>query len=163
MCCCAFTFVAIDLGIGKHIEAISPLSNITEILKLLYVSQIVFDSGIAFGKFSVLCFYLRVFPTHSKRFKRAFWTTFVLVAVFILYKLPAQIFLCTPPSKYWKPETPGRCDNDYTNFGLLLAGLLLDVITDLMILILPMPIITGLQMKKGRKFMLFIAFFCGYA
>nr|POE74545.1 hypothetical protein CFP56_37076 [Quercus suber] len=163
MCCCAFTFAAIDLGIGKHIGAVTPLSNITGILKLLYVSQIVFDSGITFGKFSVLCFYLRVFTVQSRRSKQAFWTTFALVAVFIVYKLPTQILLCNPPRKYWKPETPGHCDNDYTNFGLLLAGLLLDVITDLMILILPMPIIMGLQMDKGRKFLLFVAFFCGYA
>lgn len=163
MCCCAFTFAGVDLGLGKHITAITQLTDISGILKLLYVSQIIFDCGIAFGKFSVLCFYLRVFSAQGRRFKIAFWTTFALVAVFIIYKLPAQILLCTPPQKYWEPETPGLCDNDYTNFGLLLAGLLLDVITDLFILILPMPIITGLQMQKGRKLLLFIAFFCGYA
>nr|POE47292.1 3-oxoacyl-[acyl-carrier-protein] reductase fabg [Quercus suber] len=142
------------LGLEKHIEAVTLVSNTSAIRKLLHVSQITFDLAIATGKFSVLCFYLRVFTVHGRRFKWAFWTTFALVAIFISYRLPTQIFLRSPPQKNWKPETPGRCDNNFTNFGLLITGLLLDVITDLMILVLPMPTITGLQMKKDRKIML---------
>lgn len=150
------------MGLGKHFEAFSSESDVTKLLKIFYVSQIVFDCGIALAKFSVLCFYSRVFPSRYKGFKIAHNITFGLVVVFILYKLPAQIFSCVPPSKNWHPEMEGHCENDFTNFGLLLAGLILDVITDLMILLLPMPIIYHLKLSRGKMFGLFGAFAFGY-
>ncbi|KAI8957750.1 hypothetical protein F5Y11DRAFT_338465 [Daldinia sp. FL1419] len=165
-CCmvnCAFTLRCVELGLGKHFEAYTSKEDVTELLKLLYFSQIVFDLGITFAKSSVLLFYYRVFSSRSRNFKIAYGITFGLVLAFILFKLPAQIVACVPPEKYWHPEMDGKCENDYTNFGLLLAGLLLDVITDLMILLLPMPILWRLQMSKKKTLGLILAFATGYS
>ncbi|KAI0904637.1 hypothetical protein F4823DRAFT_185688 [Ustulina deusta] len=159
---CAFTIRGVQLGLGKHFQEFKSIDDVTELLRLFYVSQIVFDSGIAFAKFSVLFFYRRVFSSRSKTFNVAHGTTFALVVVFILYKLPAQIFSCVPPSKNWEPEIEGHCENDYTNFGLLLAGLVLDVLTDLLILLLPMPLLYRLHTTKMRKLALIGAFVLGY-
>ncbi len=159
---CAFTIRGVQLGLGKHFQEFKSIDDVTELLRLFYVSQIVFDSGIAFAKFSVLFFYRRVFSSRSKTFNAAHGATFALVVVFILYKLPAQIFSCVPPSKNWEPEIEGHCENDYTNFGLLLAGLVLDVLTDLLILLLPMPLLYRLHTTKMRKLALIGAFVLGY-
>ncbi|KAI0119690.1 hypothetical protein F4814DRAFT_412980 [Daldinia grandis] len=164
-CCminCAFTLRTVQLGIGKHFEAFTSKADVTELLRLLYVSQIIFDLGITLAKLSVLLFYCRVFSSRSRKFKIAHGITFGLVLIFILFKLPAQVAACVPPQKYWHPEIDGFCENDYTNFGLLLAGLLLDVITDIMILLLPMPIIWHLQMSKKKMLGLLAAFTTGY-
>ncbi|KAI1416668.1 hypothetical protein F5Y13DRAFT_186284 [Hypoxylon sp. FL1857] len=162
ICNCAFTIRGVQLGLGKHFEAYTSKADVTELLKLLYVSQIVFDVGITFAKSSVLLFYYRVLRSRSHNFKIAHGITLGLVIVFILFRLPAQICACVPPKKYWHPEIDGTCENDYTNFGLLLAGLLLDVITDLMILLLPMPIIWNLQLNRKKMLGLVGAFATGY-
>ncbi|KAI1141665.1 hypothetical protein F5Y05DRAFT_410220 [Hypoxylon sp. FL0543] len=162
ICNCAFTIRGVQLGLGKHFEAYTSKADVTELLKLLYISQIVFDLGITFAKSSVLLFYYRVLRSRSRNFRIAHGTTLGLVVVFILFRLPAQIAACVPPEKYWHPELDGFCENDYTNFGLLLAGLLLDVITDLMILLLPMPILCNLQLSRKKMLGLVGAFATGY-
>ncbi|KAI1173841.1 hypothetical protein F4777DRAFT_556489 [Nemania sp. FL0916] len=159
---CSFTIYGVKLGLGNHFEYFKSVDDVTTLLRIFYVSQIVFDSGIAFAKFSALLFYRRIFSSTSKSFNNAWNIVFALVAVFILYKLPAQIFSCIPPRKNWLPSIPGHCENDYTNFGLLLAGLILDILTDLLILLLPMPIVFRLHTSRRKKLALFGAFFLGY-
>ncbi|KAI0893972.1 hypothetical protein F4806DRAFT_126285 [Annulohypoxylon nitens] len=164
-CCmvnCAFTIRGVQLGLGKHFEAYTSKSDVSELLELLYFSEIVFELGIFFAKSSVLLFYRRVFSSRSRNFNIAYYITFGLVAVFILYKLPAQILACVPPEKYWHSEIEGTCQNNYTNFGLLLTGLLLDVITDLMILLLPMKLLSHLQISRKKMIALLGAFATGY-
>ncbi|KAI1199001.1 hypothetical protein F5X97DRAFT_297766 [Nemania serpens] len=159
---CSFAIYGVKLGLGNHFEYFKSMEDVTTLLRLFYVSQIVFDSGIAFAKFSALLFYRRIFSSASKSFNKAWNIVFALVTVFILYKLPAQIFSCIPPSKNWLPSIPGHCENDYTNFGLLLAGLIFDILTDLLILLLPMPIIFRLQTNRAKKLALTGAFVLGY-
>ncbi|KAH9908582.1 hypothetical protein F4778DRAFT_352598 [Xylariomycetidae sp. FL2044] len=162
MCNCAFAMRGVQLGLGKHSEAYTSAEDLTELLKISYISRIVFDSGIAFAKFSILSFYCRVFSARSPKFQVALYTTFGLVAVFILYKLPAQIFSCVPPAKNWHPEIEGHCESNDTSFGLLLAGLLLDVITNLMILLLPLPTIYHFHMSRKEMTVVLGAFAVGY-
>ncbi|KAK2616631.1 hypothetical protein QQS21_000454 [Conoideocrella luteorostrata] len=162
ICCCAFTIYGVQLGLGKHFTAFKSKADVTQLLKIFYVSQIVFDLGITFAKFSALCFYARIFSNKSKHYTIAYRVTFALVAVFILYKLPAQIFSCIPPSKNWHPEMEGHCENNYTNFLMLIMGLILDVITDLLILILPMPMIIRLQVTRKKTIALVCVFIAGY-
>ena len=68
-------------------------------LRLVYVSQIMFDVGITFAKFSALLFFFRVFAVRTRGLNVALWATSALVAIFILFKLPAQTTTCIPPRK----------------------------------------------------------------
>ena len=153
---------AVDLGMGRHVATISNMADLSTMLELVYVSEILFDAGITFAKLSALCFYLRVFTVRSRRFKWCFGVTVFLVVAYAAYKLPLQIAECIPPRKFWEPQTPGHCTNGYTNLGHLLCGLIWDAVTDFMILILPMPIISTLHMPRGRRASIIITFFCGY-
>ena len=63
---------------------------------------------------------------------------------------------CKPIAYGWDPTIPGgHCAN--RDAGLLLAGII-DAITDLIILILPMPVIWRLQIPRSKQVSLVIIF-----
>lgn len=160
---CSISFAAINIGLGKHIQTIDSPRTVEHILKYFYASSILLNIALSLTKFSALCFYLRVFTVHSTTFKICIGLTFFAVTAFTCFKVPQQIASCVPIHKFWQPEVPGVCNNDSTNFGILLSGLLLDALTDLAILLLPMPIISGLHIRKGRRAIIMLTFACGYA
>ena len=49
------------------------------------------------------------------------------------------------------------------NFNIFVAGIVLDVVTDLMILVLPIRPLMSLNMKKGKKALVVLALVAGYA
>ncbi|KAI4250321.1 MAG: hypothetical protein LQ352_005374 [Teloschistes flavicans] len=55
---------------------------------------------------------------------------------------------CTPRRKLWNPRTPGHCRSEYTR-GVYSGSI--NVISDFVILILPLPIIIGLQRPSVKK------------
>lgn len=65
--------------------------------------------------------------------------------------LPVQIvkiFICTPISHYWDPVPHGRCVDQPKIF---LTDTALAIITDFLILVIPIPLIWRLRMSLCRK------------
>ena len=147
---------------GRHVEALTDFSNITLLLKLTYVGEIMFVVGTSATKLSVLCFYLRIFTVRSRRFQWCFWITFTFVSGYSAFMIPSTVAECVPLKKIWQPETPGKCLNSFANLPMVLTGTIWDSLSDLMILILPMPVISKLQMPRQRQATVLLTFFCGY-
>ena len=81
-----------------------------------------------------------------------------LVINAISWLLPT-IFVCRPISQFWSPEGhQGRCIN-YNVFGTWIS--FPHIITDLVILVLPLPILLKTQMKQAKKIGLIIVFLTG--
>lgn len=158
MAVCGVGLKLVDLGMGKHIEVVPP-ENLTPFLKLLWVEYYIFDAGTSIAKGSALLFYARVFNNTKSRFKYALWTVHALNAAWLVGIIFAVIFECTPIQKAWDPTIPGRCDNeDALWLGSGIPSLLIDVL----ILLLPLPMLWRLQMKLSRKLLLVGVFACGY-
>ena len=69
-----------------------------------------------------------------------------------------DIFQCVPLRKLWIPTVPGRCINFE---ALIIAGGVLNVVTDFAILGLPMPLLWRLEAPTRRKRLLSIVFSFG--
>lgn len=149
------------MGLGRHVNTV-PLSNITELLQLVYAGYLMFDIGIVFPKLSVLFFYERVFGRANRRMVLIRWIFISFIVAWLLFRIPADIWGCTPPKKSWLPDTPGHCLNDLNNFAIYLAAGLFNSLLDLALLIIPLPMIWKLQMRPMRKIGIFAAFVCGY-
>jgi hypothetical protein len=102
---------------------------------------------IAIIKFSILFLYYRVFPT---RFMQR--ATFVLGGIVMAWWLAVvlvSIFQCDPVDKVWKPFMQrGHCINKNPYF---LGNAIPNIITDVMILFLPVHQLWGLQIKLPQK------------
>lgn len=68
-------------------------------------------------------------------------------------------FFCTPVKKSWYPEIPGHCGDSNMKY---IAAASVDLVIDVIIIVLPMPILWGLQLPLARKIALMGVFALGF-
>ncbi|QKX55356.1 uncharacterized protein TRUGW13939_02448 [Talaromyces rugulosus] len=155
---CGMGLKMVDLGMGKHSEAVPP-GNVNPFLKLLWVQYYIFDTGTSVAKASALFFYVRVFTQSAPRFRYALLVVHAMNAIWLLAILLAVVFECNPIRKAWTPELPGTCiSTDKLWLGSGSTSLIIDVI----ILVIPMPTLWQLQLKTSRRILIIGVFVCAY-
>lgn len=98
-------------------------------------------------KASILLLYLRIFP--NKKYRVACYVLLALVSAFGFALAFSSIFQCTPIPRAWnKAAYPGTCI-DLTKSWYANAGF--SIGTDILILMLPMPVIYTLRMPMKQK------------
>lgn len=65
---------------------------------------------------------------------------------------------CVPLAKFWDPSVPGFCLNKE---ALWFSNSAVHILTDLLILILPMPVLKSLQLPRKQKLALMAVFALG--
>ncbi|EQB48933.1 hypothetical protein CGLO_11775 [Colletotrichum gloeosporioides Cg-14] len=148
------------LGLGRDIWTLQPY-KITEFLKLVFITQIFYITGLATIKASMLFFYLRVFP--SLPFRRLLWVTQGFNALIFFLYLVLTFAQCRPLQKYWlgwSGDQPGVC----MDFNLLvLTHVGFNIALDIWMLILPLTQLyklkLGLKKKVGVIMMFSVGFF----
>ena len=106
---------------------------------------------------SILVLYLRLFAV-NKKFKYFTWLTMFFVFGYLFSNLWTQIFGCTPRAKYWDPDIPGHCIN-YTKAGLAYGSM--NIVSDFIIFILPLPMVWSLQLSRKEKIGVSLIFMSG--
>ena len=107
-------------------------------------------------KMSILHFYRRMFP--QQWFKYALLGTGATVAGSSIAQLPCDILQCVPVRSQWDPNVKGKCNN----FGAIILGFgILNIITDVMTLVLPIPVIWRLKLSPARKRLVMSTFMLG--
>ncbi|PWY94259.1 hypothetical protein BO94DRAFT_563712 [Aspergillus sclerotioniger CBS 115572] len=140
-------------GLGKHIDAVSS-ANVAKIAELLYVFQIFYALGPTSVKLSLLFLYRRVFERSN--FLHLVYAMMALIFVFGIIVTFMAIFNCTPISAFWTRQ--GNCFN-FASFALGYA--VVNIVTDLTIWFMPIPIIWKIQMPKQQKVALSLIFALG--
>lgn len=107
-------------------------------------------------KTSILVFYLTLSKTH-KVFRWATIATLIVVNVGGLALTILNIVQCRPVNAAWASPVPSSasCTNIVT---IYLSSAPLNIITDLAIFFLPMPILTSMRLPKKQKIILVITF-----
>lgn len=148
----------LDLGLGLHVQVIPP-ENLKPFLKLLWVVYYIFDTGTAVSKSSALFFYARVFGSTNSRFRYALWLVHAMNVIWLVTILLDVTFMCTPIAKAWDTALEGHC----LNTGRFWMGSgITSLIIDIIILVMPLPMLWKLHMKTIRKIQILGVFICGY-
>ncbi|KAK2765278.1 hypothetical protein FQN53_006873 [Emmonsiellopsis sp. PD_33] len=140
----------VELSLGSFDRvALSPrvpflAANIPFILQLTFGMQLIYTVLLAAVKASMLCFYLRVFVTPFMQMASKIMLGFLMA--WMLSFVFACTFLCTPVSGQWTGV--GKCGQYIPLIQALIAT---NAIGDLVIMLLPMPSIWSLQMRKTDK------------
>lgn len=119
--------------------------------------QILYKLTINMTKVSILCLYLRIFP--NKQFRKAALIVMFFVVGYAVSSIVATIFQCSPISKTFHPQTPGKCLN-LTAFWY--ANAVANILGDCAILALPMPVLYALHLPQRQKFGLMMVFALGF-
>lgn len=137
------TILATYGGMGRHIIFAKSLAMFA---KGFIVAEVCYACTITLTKLSVLFLYRRLFP--SRQLKIISIMIAVLVLGYSLALVIVALVQCIPLSKTWNPIEHGICIDTkpaYTTTAVM------NVLTDIFILSLPVKIVWRLQMKTTRK------------
>ena len=82
----------------------------------------------------------------------------VLTAIYIIFIIVSSLAICHPYSYFWDKSQNGVCGNQ---LALYMTGGIFNLLLDITIVVLPMPMLWGLQMATGKKIALTGAFGIG--
>ncbi|KAK7980867.1 FAD-binding- type 2 [Apiospora arundinis] len=141
-------YLFLHYGCGKHVETLNPY-QLEQITKWLFYEEIFYMFMHWSIKHTFLMFYLRLSPNHT--FRRLVWATMVLNTAFMVVNWLLAFLQCIPMDAIFHPER--HPDAKCINKSLLLMGpSVLNMISDVIILVLPIHTVMGLQMSPRRKF-----------
>jgi len=144
-----------SVGLGRHQDDI-PYAWNTPLKKSEYVFSVLYNPALMATKTSILLFYLKLSAT-----ERIFrWATLATLAVTNLAGVALTFlntFQCKPITATFQTPIPAEahCENIVT---LYLSSAPVNIITDLGILFLPLPILTSMRLPKKQKVILIVTF-----
>src|ERR1700712_4155444 len=96
-------------------------------------------------KTGMIIFYLRLSRNTHTWLRAASWITLVVTNVAGIVLTFFNVFQCIPVSQVFEPA--GKC---IPLIELYLASVPVNVITDLAVLVLPIPVLTGIQLPRKQ-------------
>ena len=94
----------------------------------------------------------------QKFYRVSYWALLTLVSLFAVSTIIAGIFQCIPVEKAWHKNKPGYC---YPLVNAWYANAIFSIVTDCVILALPMRMVYQLQRDAREKALLFMVFGLG--
>ncbi|KAL4906218.1 hypothetical protein BDW74DRAFT_177237 [Aspergillus multicolor] len=155
---CILIIKMVNVGLGRHAILLTQ-DNLALFHIFLWSAYIVFICGATIARASALFFYARVFTQTRSRLWYYLWTLHALNVAWLMGTLFAVIFMCLPVSRVWHRNIPGHCRNPS---AIWLGSGISSVFIDVLILVLPIPIVLGLQMKPCRKFLAMLVIILGH-
>ncbi|KAE8367630.1 hypothetical protein BDV27DRAFT_123625 [Aspergillus caelatus] len=144
-----YSVIALIMGAhggGLHIDDVSPHDQVV-FQKTVYVTMVMYGPTAYLTKVSLLWIMTRVFSP----FRKAVTFIYIFLGVMLAYYIPAvivKIRICDPISKFWAPDHPGTCLNQRS---IIMADAVVSVVSDLIILLVPLPLTLGLQLPTKKK------------
>ncbi|USP79205.1 hypothetical protein yc1106_06479 [Curvularia clavata] len=130
--------------------------NTATIMKIRFASNYFFDVGLYFPKFSMLAFYAIIVPRTTPTLRKALYGAIVFAILSSLTTLFADTFWCgSRPANNWSPDMECQA---YTSMSLVKLNWALNFTSEVLIFLLPFPLIRGLnlRLKRERAGLLFV-------
>ncbi|CAI7662241.1 unnamed protein product [Penicillium glandicola] len=151
-----FIFAMVHKGMGLHASTL-PVEDVILIAKYLVVAEVLYVYNLVWTKMSILLMYYRIFRfPYFKTWAYIIGTFIILWVICITFLF---IFICVPVQKLWYPQLPGRCINQVATW---VSNAVSTIVTDVVILLLPLPQIWKLQLRTSEKIAISFAFSLGF-
>ncbi|KAJ5159300.1 uncharacterized protein N7500_008951 [Penicillium coprophilum] len=142
-----------NYGMGLRSE-ILPMENIMMIAKLLVVFECIYVTTIGVTKVSILLMYCRIFPT--KEIRTASMILGGISLAWVIAIIFVSIFQCTPIARAWDTRIPGTCIDLKGSF---IGNAVPNVVTDIIILSLPVRVVWGLHASLTHRLVIFTSIY----
>ncbi|KAI1381208.1 hypothetical protein F4677DRAFT_440421 [Hypoxylon crocopeplum] len=136
----------VDGGLGLHIWEVTAV-QLDLSLKTFFASQFFWAVSIASFRLSILLLYLDLFAV-SKKFQWAAWAGIGIVCSFFIGSIATSLSLCQPVAFDWDKTISGYC-GDEAKAELVAAAF--NMALDVVIVMLPLPVIWHLQLPTRKK------------
>lgn len=144
-----YSVIAIIMGYfggGLHLADV-PIEHRVPFEKTVYVTMVMYGPTAYVTKVCLLWIMTRIFS--PVRIAVIFIYTFM--GIMFAYYIPAiiaKIIICDPIAKFWDPDIDGTCLNEKS---IILADAVISVVSDSVILILPLLLTRNLRMSTKKK------------
>lgn len=125
--------------------------------QIIFALLILYSLAVAFPKLSILALYLRIFT--EKRYRITTWVLAAIISATAIAVSLTAIFQCSPVSYAWDKSIPGGTCINLALFYVCCS--IPNVITDVAILLLPIPMIFKLHTNQSQKVGLSLIFLLG--
>ncbi|KAF9891906.1 hypothetical protein FE257_002869 [Aspergillus nanangensis] len=145
-------------GIGIHIWNITP-QMFLQFQKGIFAAGIVYVPALALAKASLIILYYRIVG-QQKLYR---WALYIIAGVVAGYSVAivfALIFACNPIPKGWNAALEGTCIDQN---GLYVATAVTNTVTDVALIVVPIPVVASLRMPLIQKIGVFFMFVIGCA
>ncbi|KAI8945997.1 hypothetical protein F4801DRAFT_94977 [Xylaria longipes] len=152
--------MVLKCGLGLHadeVERIGGPGKVVLFRKLAYVIDLLWLTLTCLIKVSILHFYTVIFRT--QQFQYCVRGAMSLTIAFGIAAFFSDAFFCVPPQKSWHRHIPGHCGDPSTNYMVLAS---IDLTIDIIIIVLPMPVLWRLQLATAKKVSLTFIFGLGF-
>ncbi|KAH0279120.1 hypothetical protein KCU91_g1949, partial [Aureobasidium melanogenum] len=149
----ALICVEVQHGQGRHYSTVSP-QELRELNKAFWASVPVYQASLCLTKISILLQYRRVFV--GSGIQRVITGSIGVIIVYGLWSVFSTAFMCTPVAYFWDRSIGGHC---LSRLGVWFANASINIITDVVICLMPVPILNRLKLPRKQRYAL-IAVFC---
>ncbi|KAH7303830.1 hypothetical protein B0I35DRAFT_446077 [Stachybotrys elegans] len=146
------------IGLGRHTWMI-PLELTQANININWATLSLYATTIWMLRLSALLFYARLFRI-NRRFILGLWMMGCILTGWWITTMLVPWSFCDPWSKNINPTIPGSCIHG-TAWHRAVA--FINFFLDLVVLILPMPVIWKLQMSSRKKIAVTVVFLLGYS
>lgn len=155
-----FDFVQVKNGFGKHASTLSP-ETLETYAKYFYLLLLFYNLGLAFFKFSLLAFYIRVFAV-MRTIRIASFAIGAMIVAWMLATEFLLIFRCHPVDIAWKGTAEQQATQCISTTTVFTAQAAPTIFFDMLILTLPLRQIWSLQLNIGQKIGVTTVFALGF-
>ncbi|KAH7350317.1 hypothetical protein BKA66DRAFT_291273 [Pyrenochaeta sp. MPI-SDFR-AT-0127] len=148
--------VCVKYGLGQHFYTLSTRER-SQFLKFMWIASTAYGAIIMLIKATFLLQYRRVFPLPS--FQRVCDIFLAFIAAWALAGTIGAFLHCRPLIRNWDPAEPTGCA-ERIDFWLSMG--ILHVISDVLIFLLPLPLLRTLPLPKLQKGVLMAVFSLGF-
>ncbi|KAK8131374.1 hypothetical protein PG984_007812 [Apiospora sp. TS-2023a] len=143
---CAVVISQTYFGMGTHGWDLSGLDIVVTFFKLLYATQVLYHANLLFIKLTLLFQYYRLVYLIDE-YKIPYMAIMAISVLWALISICLLAFSCAPIAAFWDKSIP----NFTCNFSTGLVASVGNIVTDFVILILPIPVVLQLNMGTAQK------------
>ncbi|KAG9255635.1 uncharacterized protein F5Z01DRAFT_699392 [Emericellopsis atlantica] len=147
--------LAVENGYGMHKSDLET-DQLRVALRYFFLAQTPYKISVCLNKVAVVLFCMRIFI--SRAFQVAAYTIMGIVVAWSIGGVGATIWQCVPIAGAWDKSLDATCI-DSNKFWVAYA--VMNILTDLMVLLLPIPSIVRLQLKPRDKLLVIGIFTMG--
>lgn len=133
------------MGMGKHAILIQ---HPVRFAQAVLVTECLYTPASTAIKFSILLLYRRLFP--SKKFRKVLWAIAGFLVFFALAQMLSVIIQCIPVAALWNRMAYPNAHCGNYNIALIVFAVV-NALSDIVILSLPMPLLWHLHTNKTRR------------
>ncbi|KAF3001683.1 hypothetical protein E8E14_007899 [Neopestalotiopsis sp. 37M] len=122
-----------------------------------YVSIVFYNTGLFLTKMTFLAQYYRVLAI--KKTRLVLKILMLVIGGWSLSQVFVGIFICQPVAKFWNDSLDGHCIPNLPQWYINAAG---NIVTDIAVFILPLPVLGHLHLPKQQKLILLGIFSLGF-